>query len=79
MKYELTSFLNVRGEFLYRFTNTDYIDDVSTKYIDPNVFFNHLTGTRLTNALILHDRQRGEYLPQSWPGKKRGDDTQNDG
>lgn len=79
MKYELTSFLNVRGEFLYRFTNTDYIDDVSTKYIDPNVFFNHLSGNRLANALLLHDRQRGEYLPQTFPDKKRGDATQNDG
>ncbi len=79
MKYELTSFLNVRGEFLYRFTNTDYLDDVSTDYVDPNVFFNHLSGNRLANALLLHDRQRGEYLPQTWPGKKRGDITQKDG
>jgi hypothetical protein len=79
MKYELTSFLNVRGEFLYRFTDTDYLDDVSTNYIDPDVFYNHLSGNRLTNALLLHDRQRGEYLPQTLPGKKRGDVTNNDG
>jgi hypothetical protein len=79
MKYELTSFLNVRGEFLYRFTNTDYLDDVSTTYIDPKDFANNLSATRFVNAFLLYDRNRKEYLPQTLPGKKRGDTSQNDG
>jgi hypothetical protein len=28
--------------------------------------------------LALHDRQRGEYLPQSDPGKKRGNSKDDD-
>ena len=79
MKYEITSFINVRGEFLYRFTNTDYLDDVSTRFIDPTVFYNHLTGTKLTNAILLNNRERGEIPDQTLPGKKRGSPKENDG
>lgn len=72
VKYELSNFFNVRLEFMYRATNTDYIDDVSTTYIDKSVYSNHFTGNKLVNAVLLSDRQRGEYLPQTLPGKKRG-------
>lgn len=79
MKYEITSFINVRGEFLYRFTNTDYIDDVSHRFIDPTIFYNHHAGTRLTNAILLHNRERGEIPNQTLPGKKRGSPAEKDG
>lgn len=72
VKYELSSLLNLRVEFMYRATTTDYLDDVSTRYIDENLFPKYLSGARLNNALLLHDRNRGEYIPQTLPGKKRG-------
>jgi len=72
VKYDLSAKFNMRAEFLYRTTNTDYLDDVSKTYIDEQAFYNNLSGANLINALALHDRQRGEYLPQSDPGKKRG-------
>lgn len=72
LKYEISQLLNLRAEFVYRPTNTDYIDDVSTTFIDKTLFQKYLTGAKLRNALLLNDRQRGEYLPQSWPNKKRG-------
>ena len=78
IKYELSSNINLRAEFMYRSTNTDYLDDVSTTYIDEQAFYNNLTGANLINALALHDRQRGEYLPQSDPGKKRGNTKDED-
>jgi hypothetical protein len=78
IKYDLSATLNLRAEFMYRPTNTDYLDDVSTTYIDEQAFYNNLTGANLSNALALHDRQRGEYLPQSDPGKKRGNSKDND-
>ena len=72
VKYELSPMINIRAEFMYRATNTDYLDDVSTRYIDKAVFANYFSGNKLVNAVLLSDRQRGEYLPQSLPGKKRG-------
>lgn len=78
VKYDLSPTFNLRAEFMYRPTNTDYIDDVSTTYIDEQAFFNNLAGANLTNALLLHDRNRGEYLPQTDAGKKRGNAKDND-
>jgi len=57
IKYELTDKINVRGEFVYRFLSTDYLDDVSTNYIDVNLYPNYFTGAKLTNAFLLNDRQ----------------------
>lgn len=54
-KYDLTS--NVRAEFVYRKLNTDYLDDVSTNYIDVNLYPNYFTGAKLNNAFLLNDRQ----------------------
>lgn len=56
-KYDLSATLNIRAEFVYRKLNTDYLDDVSTTYIDPQAFQDNFTGAKLTNALQLHDRQ----------------------
>ena len=80
VKYELSPLVNIRAEFLYRPTNTDYLDDVSTTYIDKDNDFvnNGFTGARFNNAYALTDRQRGEYLPQTLPGKKRGNPKDKD-
>ncbi len=79
IKYELTSNLNLRGEFVYRVLSTDYLDDVSTNYIDPNLYANYFTGARLTNALLLNDRQY-ELMPShvTNAGDQRGNPKNND-
>ena len=33
------------------------LDDVSKEYIDPTLYANYFTGAKLTNALLLNDRQ----------------------
>lgn len=73
LKYDLSNVLNLRAEFIYRHTNTDYLDDVSTRYIDPTLYANYFTGARLTNALLLNDRQY-ELDPShiTKPGDVRG-------
>ncbi len=75
LKYELSSLLNLRGEFVYRVLSTDYLDDVSETYIDPTLYANYFTGAKLTNALLLNDRQ---INPATGPGGKRGSPKQND-
>jgi len=79
VKYELSPMVNLRAECVYRILTTDYLDDVSTQYADPNLFANYLSGTKLTNALLLNDRQY-ELDPThiTTPGDQRGNSTRND-
>jgi hypothetical protein len=76
-KYELSSLINLRGEFVYRILTTDYLDDVSTNYIDPTFYTNNgFNGTRLQNALLLNNRVINGQ--KALPGNKRGSPTQKD-
>jgi len=56
-RYELGSSFFAKAEFVYRITNTDYLDDVSTEYPDPTVFDTYPTAKRNT-ALLLYARQK---------------------
>ncbi|MEO5944709.1 MAG: hypothetical protein ABIP30_00845 [Ferruginibacter sp.] len=76
-KYELSPFLNLRAEFLYRILKTDYLDDVSTRYIDPALFSTYFSGAKLANALALNDRQLVRHTSPTGGGK-RGSPNQND-
>lgn len=72
-RYDISPVINIRAEILYRFLLTDYLDDVSGRYIEPSVFANHLTGTRLTNAILLNDRHiPGAAHSTAHPGGIRG-------
>jgi hypothetical protein len=60
-----------------RKTNTDYLDDVSTNYIDPTLYaLNGFTGTKLENALFLNNRETNGQ--KTAPGGKRGSPVNND-
>ena len=80
VKYELSSRLSLRAEFLYRILATDYLDDLSTKYIDQSLFSKYFTGTQLADALALNDRRRidPEYPINPLGGQIRGKATNND-
>ncbi|HMK02634.1 MAG TPA: hypothetical protein VK489_00500 [Ferruginibacter sp.] len=79
VKYELTSKLNIRGEFNYRILSTDYLDDVSTDYINPQAFFDNFTLAKATTATELYARQKdldpGYILNE---GDQRGNPKNND-
>lgn len=79
VKYELTNTINVRAELVYRILSTDYLDDVSKDYIDPTLYYNYFTGTKLNNALLLNDRKY-ELDPSniSVVGDQRGNPKHND-
>ncbi len=77
VKYELSPIVSLRAEFVHRILNTDYLDDCSKDYIDPTVYSaNGFTGTRLTNALKLNNREQNGQATA--PGGKRGSPTNND-
>jgi hypothetical protein len=77
LRYEISPIINLRGEFVYRLLTTDYLDDVSTNYIDPTLYaLNGFTGTKLENALFLNNRESNGQKTD--PGGKRGSPTNND-
>ena len=55
IKYAFNDRINIGFEVLYRFTNTDYLDDVSTTYVDQAVFPPNPDGSP-SNALLSSDR-----------------------
>jgi opacity protein-like surface antigen len=80
-KYLVSGNINVGLELLYRKTFTDYMDDVSTKYIDPNDFDKNLSAADASLARRISDKTVGIVTPgvfRSAPGDKRGNPNQND-
>jgi len=79
VKYKVSSLINVSMECVSRILFTDYLDDVSTNYIDPSVYSQYFSGDQLTKALLLNDRQR-ELNPthNSNIGWQRGNPSNND-
>ena len=77
VKYELSRTFNIRAELTPRILRTDYLDDVSSRYIDPSLFANYLSGERLANALELNDRRLENplfpYTINPKGGQLRGD------
>lgn len=76
-RYDLTPLINIRTEIVYRFLATDYLDDVSGRYIEPSVFAEYLSGTKLTQALLLHDRHK-PGAETAHPDGIRGNPKNND-
>lgn len=79
IKYKLTPLYTVSVECVSRILTTDYLDDVSTTYVDQSLFSHYLVGENLTNALLLNDRQK-EINPGhvTNPGWQRGNPASND-
>lgn len=76
-KYSINSSINVFGEIGYRFTNSDYIDDVSTNYADPNSFAPLPDGSP-SPEYLLQDRsyETGDRI--GIKGRQRGNSLQKD-
>ena len=76
-KYSINERINLGFEVVYRFTNTDYIDDVSTTYVDPSLFPLNPDGT-LSTAYLLSDRsyETGDRI--GIKGRERGNSQNKD-
>jgi len=76
-KYSINDRINLGFEVVYRFTNTDYIDDVSTTYVDPSLFPLNPDGS-LSTAYLLSDRsyETGDRI--GIKGRERGNSQNKD-
>ena len=77
IKYSINERINLGFEVVYRFTNTDYLDDVSTTYVDPSLFPPNPDGS-LSTAYLLSDRsyETGERI--GIKGRERGNSQNKD-
>ena len=79
IKYFISENVNVAFEIIHRKTFTDYIDDVSTKYVDPSLFYKYLSPSLAPIAASMANKaQIGQSTTAYGPGNKRGDPSQND-
>ena len=76
-RYDVSAIVNLRAEIATRILTTDYLDDVSGRYIDPSVFANHLSNSQLTQAILLNDRHKPGAVT-AHPDGIRGRPTNND-
>lgn len=75
IKIALKGRINMAFELLYRKTFTDYIDDVSTNYIDPNDFYLNLSAADAAIATKISDKIIDILTPgvnRYPPGTQRG-------
>ena len=77
VKYSLNTRMNVGFEVVYRFTNTDYIDDVSGTYAGAAAF-PALPNGQPSLAGILQDRSYVYGTPIGIAGRQRGYANQKD-
>ncbi|HEU4901381.1 MAG TPA: DUF6089 family protein, partial [Flavisolibacter sp.] len=77
VKYALNDRINLGFEVVHRFTNTDYLDDVSKTYADPGAFPDNPDGTRST-AFLLQDRSYETGTPIGGKGQQRGNSQNKD-
>ncbi len=79
VRYEVNSFLYARLELVHRILMTDYLDDVSTRYINAGLFPAYLPANLVSIAQQLYDRQaelNSAHIPREWA--ERGDPTDKD-
>jgi hypothetical protein len=77
IKYSLNERFNIGFEILHRYTNTDYLDDVSKTYVDPSVFPPNADNSP-SQAFLLSDRSGEVGEPIGIPGRQRGNSRQKD-
>ncbi len=58
LKYELSPFFTVRGEVLFRYTLTDYLDDAKSTSVDPSLYFKYFSEQKAALASALTNRTK---------------------
>lgn len=84
VKFNAGPALAMTFEVVYHHTFTDYIDDVSTDFVDPMIFYNYYDAQTAAQIARLHNRSPELGIPDprlqviTRPGEIRGDVTDND-
>jgi hypothetical protein len=66
-------------EYMYRYTFTDYLDNVSGKYVDPAIYNTYLTPDRAALAAEMQDKSwQITHEGKNAPGDMRGNPSVKD-
>lgn len=74
LKYYLNDAIDISFEIIHRKTFTDYIDDVSTDYVDPALFYTYMPLAQAQLAERMANKSAGQFDA----GDKRGNPKYND-
>ena len=77
VKYFASDNMTISMEVIHRITTTDYVDDVSTVYVDRNLFYANLPLSQAILAERVYDKSGASVNRNA--GDKRGTATNNDG
>jgi hypothetical protein len=79
-KYYLKENLYIGLEILHRKCFTDYLDDVSTKYIDPHLFDVHLSPdqAQIARQMMYRENFYNPSVNRPYINEQRGDPKEND-
>ena len=77
IKYSINDRFNIAFEILHRVTNTDYLDDVSTTFVNLSAFPLNPDGSP-SQASLLSDRSYETGEPIGIDGRQRGNSKQKD-
>lgn len=75
--YQLSPTINARIEVIYRYTNTDYLDDVSKTYVDPQIIKDCVPNNQEAHAVMMATSYT-DKANKNFTGKARGDASNND-
>ena len=79
LKYEINTSFNARLELTHRILRTDYLDDVSTTYVDPSLFYDYLPLNQASIAEQISYRTDELNPSDLYPiGSQRGNPKNND-
>lgn len=79
LRYEASPLVNIRFEIVHRILQTDYLDDVSTNYINPDLFNNYLLPAHAALAQQLYARRQEIIIDKPVKiGEQRGNPKKND-
>ena len=80
VKWDIGKQLVLGIEYMYRMTFTDYLDNVSNKYVDPGMYYTNLTPQKAALATEMADRSWLIMGPdyRNPPGANRGNPSVND-
>lgn len=76
LRYEQSALISFTIELLYRFLFTDYLDDISSSYANPEWFDKYLSPALAARAKQLHNR--GGPVFNATPGRRRGNPSKKD-
>jgi hypothetical protein len=78
VKYAINDRINLGLEVVHRYTGTDYLDDVSRTYVEPEIFPPLPPDNTANPALLLSDRSYETGTPIGEKGRQRGNSQQKD-